>query len=899
VSTTVTVNALPIVGVITGTNSICVGKTSQLNNTTSGGVWSSSNASVASVSSTGLLSGLSAGTSVIKYVVTNASGCVDSVSTTVTVNALPIVGPISGTTAICVGNTSQLSNTTSGGVWSSSNASVVTVSGSGLITSIGAGTSTIKYVVTNGSGCIDSVSTTVTVNSLPVIANISGASAICVGKTVQLADATIGGTWSSANTTIATVNSISGIVTGKSAGVATIWYSVTNGSGCIDSVSTTVTVNALPIVGAITGTNSICVGKTSQLSNTTSGGVWSSSNASVATVSGSGLITATGAGTTSIKYVVTNGSGCVDSISTTVTVNALPVVGTISGTTAVCVGKTSQLSNTTSGGVWSSSNASVATVSGSGLITAIGAGTTSIKYVVTNGSGCVDSISTTVTVNTTPTPTVSSNSPVKEGETIQLAASDISGASYSWNGPASFVSTVQNPSILAATVAMSGDYSVIATLNGCSSAAATVNVLVNALPTNLVIAGNVINPLGTPIPGVTVSLSGSASQVAKTISSNNSNYSFTVAPDGDYTVALSKNNDSLKSNGVTTIDIALVKSHILNKTLLNTPYKMMAADVNNSGSIDLLDIVYMKRLILNIDTTFSGSRLWNFVDSNYTFANPANPFPITSPVSFTKLQKSTQQQSFIGVKLGDVNFDWINTVASQSIRKAPVEFFYDTVNVAEASNYITVPIRVKRVNNLMGMQFTLNFNSQKLNFVGINNNVLGVDYGTTKAANGHVSFIWNDALNEAKTLADGSVLFELVLQKNADFDVEDISINSKVTPIEAFDNQFNVFGIVKTTGAIVSKKAILPTVKEGIMQLLPNPTKGIVHLKINAAQNKNVYFEVVDIAGKVLFAQKASVFTGTQTISLNLKQTNQVASGTYFLRTTGLANSPVKQIIVE
>jgi trimeric autotransporter adhesin len=372
----VTVNALPTVSAIGGTASICVGANSVLTNTTANGVWSTNNSAVSSVTNLGVLSGISAGNDSVFYTVTNNNNCVNKAGALVTINALPVVGAITGTTSICVGKTSQLSNATSGGVWSSSNTSVATVGNStGLLIGLSAGIVEIKYIVTNASGCVDSVSTSVTINALPTIASITGSGSICVGKSLQLRNATNGGSWVSANTTIATVNSISGVVTGKSAGIATIRYVVTNASGCVDSVSTSVTVNALPIIGAITGTNTICIGKTTTLSSTTSGGVVSNSDASVASWVNGGsnsiLVTGLKAGTTKFTYVVTNASGCVDSVSTTVTVNALPVVGAISGATTICAGKFSQLGNSAAGGIWSSSNTSVASVSSTGLLSGL------------------------------------------------------------------------------------------------------------------------------------------------------------------------------------------------------------------------------------------------------------------------------------------------------------------------------------------------------------------------------------------------------------------------------------------------------------------------------------------------------------------------------------------------
>jgi len=131
----------------------------------------------------------------------------------------------------------------------------------------------------------------------------------------------------------------------------------------------------------------------------------------------------------------------------------------------------------------------------------------------------------------------------------------------------------------------------------------------------------------------------------------------------DYTLKLSKNNDINKTNGVTAVDIALTQAHILGKNILNSPYKLIAADVNGDGKVTALDIVYMKRLILGIDTSFTNTstketRLWAFVDSSYKFADSTNPFPFKDSISYTNLNANQSNQTFIGIKLGDVNWDW-------------------------------------------------------------------------------------------------------------------------------------------------------------------------------------------------------------------------------------------------
>jgi uncharacterized protein YjdB len=100
-----------------------------------------------------------------------------------------------------------------------------------------------------------------------------------------------------------------GVVTGVSGGTATISYTVNNGCGAATATQA-ITVNPLPVPGTITGADSICVGDTITLTNTVTGGTWSSSSTAIATVNGTtGRAKGLAAGFATISYAVTNGCG--------------------------------------------------------------------------------------------------------------------------------------------------------------------------------------------------------------------------------------------------------------------------------------------------------------------------------------------------------------------------------------------------------------------------------------------------------------------------------------------------------------------------------------------------------------------------------------------------------------
>ena len=383
VTDTITVNPLPVVDTIAGAKSVCIGAKSQLTNTTKNGVWDSSNKTVATINSTGEVTALTAGTTEISYTVT-ILGCITTRKKTITVFQMPSLNPITGITTVCEKATTTLSSSTNGGVWSSEKIAIATISNSGVVTGVTGGTSTIAYTVTE-NGCTTTNETTVTVTPLPIVPAITGPTNVCVGENISLTNTSNLGQWSSSDNSIAIVTS-AGVVTGIKGGTVTINYTVTS-SGCSNATSTIITVVNLPVVAPISGSTSICQGGTTMLTSTSPGGVWSSTNQSIATVSSKGLVTGISAGTSVLTYSLTI-NGCASVQTTSVTINAIPIVSEIVGNSFVCQGSTTLLSNATPGGTWKSDTLFVATIDGTlGNVKALNIGETNISYSVTQ-MGC-------------------------------------------------------------------------------------------------------------------------------------------------------------------------------------------------------------------------------------------------------------------------------------------------------------------------------------------------------------------------------------------------------------------------------------------------------------------------------------------------------------------------------
>jgi hypothetical protein len=269
------------------------------------------------------------------------------------------------------------------------------------------------------------------------------------------------------------------------AGSGTVVVSDYNGNTCTTGVA--LTGDPVPPAPAASNTGPYCVGQTIQLNASTVSGAtyaWTGPNGFTSSLQSPTIpgATAAAAGTYTVTATV---NGCISApASTSVVVNPLPTPVVIpDGPLTFCAGGSVTLDAGAgyASYLWAPGGQTTQTI----LVNASG----SYTVTVTAATGCAGtSAPTVVTVNPTPpAPTASNTGPYCVGQTIHLNASTVSGATYAWAGPNGFTSSLQNPTIPNATAAAAGTYSVTATVNGCTSTAGNTSVVVNPLPTPVVI----------------------------------------------------------------------------------------------------------------------------------------------------------------------------------------------------------------------------------------------------------------------------------------------------------------------------------------------------------------------------------------------------------------------------
>ena len=329
-------------------------------------------------------------------------------------------------------------------------------------------------------------SATITVSSTVNAGAVSGLSPLCIGATATYtSNGDMGGIWTSSNTAVATVNPATGIVTAVGPGSSTIVYTVTGCNSAVDNASQTINVSPNANPGTITGTSPLCIGATATyISNGgDAGGVWSSSDITVATVNSStGFVTAIAAGSADIKYTMNVGCNSPLSSVKTLTVSPNANAGTVSGPASVCLLSTGTFtSNGDGAGTWTTSNPLIATVDGTtGVVTGILPGNVNIIYTVSTGCNPPSSNFKAITVILLGNAgTISGTSPLCIGATATYTSNGDAGGT--WSSSNMLVATVDINGVV--TGVSAGTANIIYTLGGTCLASSFKTVTVTSCNT--------------------------------------------------------------------------------------------------------------------------------------------------------------------------------------------------------------------------------------------------------------------------------------------------------------------------------------------------------------------------------------------------------------------------------
>jgi hypothetical protein len=401
---------------------------------------------------------------------------------------------------------------------------------------------------------------------------------------------------------------------------------------------------------------------------------------------------------------------------------------------------------------------------------------------------------------------------------------------------------------------------------------------------NATIAGALKNEATQGVEDAEIELNGSSNgtPVLKEVFSNvTGTYAFSNALPiaANATVTPTLELDPL--NGVNTWDLILVSRHILGLEPLNTPYKLIAADANKSGTVTTFDIVELRKLILGTYTKLPANSSWRFVDKSQVFTNPANPFAdvIKENLSIANIQTNINSGDFVATKIGDVDGTATpNNLVSSDDRTAGTLLFDVQDRAVKAGETFTV--NFKAADKAAGYQFTMNLNGLEVADILPGEKMSLDNFG-----------VFADAIT---TSADGSNgEFAVTFRATANGQLSQmIGVSSRITKAVAFDASSKLAVAFRFNNGATSTIAGLGF---ELYQNSPNPFINKTFVGFHLPEATEATLSVYDETGRVLYTTTGDFGKGYNAIALDRTSLNAIGVLYYKLETA--TNSATKKMI--
>jgi VCBS repeat-containing protein len=267
------------------------------------------------------------------------------------------------------------------------------------------------------------------------------------------------------------------------------------------------------------------------------------------------------------------------------------------------------------------------------------------------------------------------------------------------------------------------------------------------------------------------------------------------------------------ADDVTSLDIAFVRRHILNVVTLDSPYKILAADVDGNNSVSTLDLSFMRRVALATTNRFPIG-LWRFVPANHLFGNVLAPWGAPTNRFYSTVGADLASQDFLAIKVGDVNNSWTppaglagdkakasgngdgeNALKSDDSSAAgdPVIFTMPATNGAPGAE-VVVPIRASSFAGVGTLQFSFHWNTNVVTFLnvepvfGLAGMSVGGNFNLGMSNSGALAVSWDDTTGGTTTLPDGTPIFSVRFRiTGAPSNTSSLTINGTPTAYEVTD----------------------------------------------------------------------------------------------------------------
>ncbi|MEE9373490.1 MAG: cohesin domain-containing protein [Saprospiraceae bacterium] len=411
---------------------------------------------------------------------------------------------------------------------------------------------------------------------------------------------------------------------------------------------------------------------------------------------------------------------------------------------------------------------------------------------------------------------------------------------------------------------------------------------------NVLIAGNIRTHGGQNIATVNVDLEGvnSSASTIETVTDINGMYAFPSMTKGEsYVLNPNLNNDIL--NGVSTLDLVLIQKHILGLEPLDSPYKIIAADANNDKNISAIDMIEMRKVILNVSDAFTNNTSWRFVDASHEFRKERDPLNENFDTKYT-IQKLERDMDidFIGVKTGDVNetVDVAGLITSPRISGA-IEIIDQYFSLGET---ILIPIKMTGAAKIVGYQYALKYDSEILQFSGYSGDHLNLttdNFSVKDPNDGLLLSSWND---HQGIITKGENLFILEFKAKRSGRLSDIlKLDHSILNTEMYSDDLSTISL----GLNFIPGESMSYGEHTLFQNSPNPFSEYTEISFILPSEGKGSLKLFDINGKLLKEYNDHFSEGINRIIIS-KRELAISSGVVIYSFESVDFSDTKEMII-
>ncbi len=304
-------------------------------------------------------------------------------------------------------------------------------------------------------------------------------------------------------------------------------------------------------------------------------------------------------------------------------------------------------------------------------------------------------------------------------------------------------------------------------------------------------------------------------------------------------------------NGVSTLDLILIQKHILGLETMNNPYKLIAADINNSGEITASDLIVLRKMILGKYDSFPENKSWKFLDANFQFLQPSNPWTSSLPEKYDVAKLGANMDvNFTGIKIGDVNGSVQMSKDENVITRSNVGLdLYANNVILKAGAVKEVEILASENGVYSGYQFALKFNPNLVDIVAVNGQSITNDIdnvGSKWIQQGIIKTNFFDSNNFELNKDQQVISVSLVAKQDVEL-ANIISIDHSMMVAESYNTE------LEEKGVEIEIRTLENTFGENILfQNSPNPWSNATEIQFNLAKAQNANVKIYSITGKLV-----------------------------------------------